>query len=116
MNRDPGSLLDMLLAARDVLDFTRGKTFADYEADRALQSAVERQISIIGEAARRVSETFREAHPEIPWRAIIDQRNIIVHLYDELDQNRIWQLIGRYIPDLVTRLEALVPPQAEDDT
>ena len=61
-------LWDMLTAARAVVDFVRGHTLAEYEADLLLRSAVERQIEIIGEAARRISKEFQDAHPEIPWR------------------------------------------------
>ena len=56
--------------ARAVVDFTRGRTLAEYEGDLLLRSAVERQIEIIGEAARRVSKAFQVVHPEIQWRPI----------------------------------------------
>jgi uncharacterized protein with HEPN domain len=59
-------LWDMLTAARAVALFARGRTLAEYEADLLLRSAVERQIEIIGEAARRVSAEFQAAHPVIP--------------------------------------------------
>jgi uncharacterized protein with HEPN domain len=56
-------LWDMLTAARAVVDFVRGHTLAEYEADLLLRSAVERQIEIIGEAARRISKEFQDAPP-----------------------------------------------------
>lgn len=58
-------LWDMLTAARAVVDFTRGRKLAEYETDLLLRSADERQIEIIGEAARRISKAYQEAHPEI---------------------------------------------------
>lgn len=63
-------LWDMLNASRAVVEFTRGRTLTEYESDLLLRSAVERQIEIIGEAARRVSSEFQATHPEIPWRPI----------------------------------------------
>jgi uncharacterized protein with HEPN domain len=66
-SRDAAWLLDMITAARAVQSFVAGKTFEQYEQDLMLRSAVERQVEIIGEAARGISSTFQTAHPEIPW-------------------------------------------------
>jgi uncharacterized protein with HEPN domain len=70
--RDDNSYLwDMLTAARAVESFVRGRSDAEYVADLMLRSAVERQIEIIGEAARYVSAAFQAAHSEIPWRSLV---------------------------------------------
>ena len=71
--------------------------------------ATERRIEIIGEAARRVSSSFREAHPEIPWREIVDQRNVLIHSYDEIEEERIWRLVTEEIPLLIEQLTGLIP-------
>jgi len=76
---DNAWLLDMLMAARAVQSFVTGKTFADYEADLLLRSAVERQVEIIGEAAHGMSASFKRAHPDIPWRPIMAQRHRLAH-------------------------------------
>jgi uncharacterized protein with HEPN domain len=103
----------MLTAARAAVDFTRGRTLAEYEADLLLRSAVERQIEIIGEAARRVSKKFMEAHREIPWRPIQAQRHVLAHDYGEIKHDRIWRVAETHLPELITLLEPLVPaPQA----
>jgi len=65
---DLAYLWDMLTAARAVVSFVQGRTLEDYLGDLLLRSAVERQVEIIGEAARRVSREFQDAHPEIPGR------------------------------------------------
>jgi uncharacterized protein with HEPN domain len=67
---DRAYLWDMLTAARAVIDFVRGRTLDEYISDLMLRSAVERQVEIIGEAARRVSKEFQEAHAGIPWRPV----------------------------------------------
>ena len=74
-------------------------------------SAVERQLQIIGEAARRVSPAFREAHPEIPWRRIIGQRNVLVHEYDDIAAEQVWDVVTRGVAELVKLIEPLLPAE-----
>lgn len=77
--KDMSSLWDMLDAARAVVEFTSGLRFEDFLQDRKTRNAVERNLEIIGEAARRVSEETRNNNPDIPWRSIVALRNIIAH-------------------------------------
>ena len=111
--RDFAYLWDMLEAARTALEFTRGTTFHDYDGDRKLQLAVERLVEIIGEAARHVSEPFREQHADIPWRKIVAQRHVLAHDYGDIQQERLWLLVTEHLPELIRRLEPLVPPAPE---
>lgn len=115
LDRDPVYLWDMLNAARGVLESLREMTFQQYLSDENLRLATERRIEIIGEAARRISGAFKEAHPEIPWRLIVDQRNVLIHAYDEIADDRIWQLTSEDIPRLITQLEALLPSLPEQN-
>ncbi len=109
--RDDNSYLwDMLTAARAVETFVRGRTVADYLNDLMLRSAVERQVEIIGEAARHVSAAFQTAHAEIPWRPIQAQRHVLAHDYGEIRHERIWRVATVHIPELIRQLEPLVPP------
>ena len=78
--------------------------------DRKLQLAVERAFEIIGEAARLVSPTFKANHAEVPWKVIIGQRNVLAHEYGEINQERIWLVASRRIPELIELLEPLLPP------
>jgi uncharacterized protein with HEPN domain len=111
LERDTVHLWDMLNAAQGVVSSVEGITFAQYAADENLRLATERRIEIIGEAARRVSPDFKEAHPEIPWRLIVDQRNVLIHAYDEIEDERIWGLAKQDIPKLMEQLRRLVPPE-----
>ena len=114
--RDAAYVWDMLDAARNVRDFTAGLSFHEYERDRKLQLAVERAVEIIGEAARNVSEGFRQAHPEIPWKSIIGQRHVLAHEYGEIKQERMWAVASERIPELINMLEPLLPPTPPDET
>jgi uncharacterized protein with HEPN domain len=109
-DRDPAYLWDMLEAARQVVQFTRGITFEAYVGNPMRRMAVERALEILGEAARRVSDGFRQAHPEIPWRDLIGQRNVLAHDYGEIEQSRIWESATRHTSELIGLLEPLLPP------
>jgi len=106
---DPAYLWDMLDAARAVQQFVEGKTLSNFREDRMLRGAVERHMEIIGEAAGRVSREFRAKHPEIPWRGIIGQRNVLIHHYGEINQELVWRVAALHVPELIRMLEALLP-------
>jgi uncharacterized protein with HEPN domain len=99
--RDAAHVWDMLDAARSVREITAGVSLDDYLQDRTMYRAVEREMEIIGEAARRISELFRNAHPEIPWQKIIGQRNVLAHEYGEINQERIWAVATKNIAELI---------------
>ena len=111
--RDLAFLWDMREAARDVLDFIRGVTYVHFCNDKLVRYAVERRIEVIGEAARHVSDSFKMMHPEIPWRGIIGQRNILAHEYGEILLERIWRTANESIPGLAEMLDQMIPPDEE---
>ena len=104
-DRNAAYLWDISDAARTIIQFTSGLKIEDYLKDRKLQLAIERLIEIIGEAANRLSPEFKDKHPEIPWRKIIAQRNVIAHEYGEIRQERIWTVISVNIPELIEKIE-----------
>jgi len=106
--RDAAHLWDMLNAADNVSQFMQGVSFDNFMRERKLQAAVEREVEIIGEAARKVSESFREMHPEIQWRAIIAQRNVLAHEYGEIKQERTWLVAIERVPGLIKKLKPIV--------
>ena len=115
-NRDAASLWDMVQAIRRLQAFTTGVTFDDYQASILIQSAVERQLEILGEAAGRVSDGLRQTHPEIDWRRTVGLRNIIIHRYDEIQQDIIWSIITTELATLLTQLQPLLPPLPDEQT
>jgi uncharacterized protein with HEPN domain len=102
---DMARLWDMLDAAQAAMQFTRDRQFEEFLADRMVRNAVERNLEIIGEAARCVSQAFRDAHPEIPWRAIIALRNVLTHEYGEIRYERLWFLCTQQLAVLIRQLE-----------
>ena len=100
----------MLDAARMIVQMAAGASYEHYANNRMMQLAVERAIEIIGEAARNVSDEFRKAHPEIPWRPIVAQRHVLAHDYGDIKPDRIWRVVTIHVPELIRVLEPLVPP------
>jgi uncharacterized protein with HEPN domain len=100
----------MLEASEKVQHYLKNKTFEDFLQDGMLQDAVERNIGIIGEAARRISEGLKQEHPEIPWRKIIAQRNVLVHEYDDIEIGEIWEVATFHLPRLIDQVRPLIPP------
>ena len=111
---DDAYLWDMLDAAKAIREFVSGRSRSDYLKDRMLRGAVERHIEIIGEAAGRLSESFKESHPEIPWGRMIAQRNVLTHEYGDIEHELIWKLVEEHLPDLIAKIEPLLPPLPPD--
>jgi len=112
--RDPANLFDMLEASEKVQHFLKNKTLEDFLGDDMLQAAVERNIGIIGEAARRISEDLKQEHPEIPWRKIIAQRNVLIHKYGDIDYKEIWVVVTLHLSRLIDQIRPLIPPLPPD--
>ena len=102
---DMARLWDMLDAARAAMEFTHERRFEDFMADRMVRNAVERNLEIIGEAAKCVSQAFQDTLPDIPWRAIIALRNVLAHEYGEIRYERLWFLCTEQLAVLIRQLE-----------
>ena len=113
MWRDPAWVLDMLQAARKVLEYAHELTEDQYLASSRDQDAIIRQLTIIGEAAKRVSPEFRAEHPEVPWRKIAGFRDVVVHDYFHVDIKEVWRIVREDLPTLFKTLEHLIPPEEE---
>jgi len=108
-DRDAAHLWDMLAYARTAMTLVGEASLEAYLSDRTRQLALERALEIVGESARRLSDTFRAAHPDIPWRAIIGLRTILAHDYGSILQERLWNIAVGQVPDLIRIIEPLVP-------
>jgi uncharacterized protein with HEPN domain len=111
MSRDDAYVLDMLRFAREVMELSNGVTREEYLSNLEKRRSIERTLELIGEAARRVSGEYRTAHPEIPWREVIGQRNVLAHDYGEVSDQRVWDTARGRVPGLLRSLERLVTPE-----
>jgi uncharacterized protein with HEPN domain len=99
----------MLDHARQTVASVQQRTRADLDQDRILQLALQKAIEIVGEAASRVSREGRSRHPDIPWAEAIAARNRIMHGYDTVDYDVVWQILTEEFPALIVALERALP-------
>ena len=104
-SRSDGYLLDMLLAARSIQDFTSGQTQESFAADLLRIRAIEREFEILGEAARNIDEITRQQFPGLDFRAIVGMRNIVSHDYRRVRPDILWESSQHHIPKLISALE-----------
>jgi uncharacterized protein with HEPN domain len=110
---------------RHMLDYTREAILLaqqwsrrDLATNRMLQLSLVRLVEIVGEAASRVSSETRQRYPQIPWPQISGMRNRLIHGYDFVDYDILWQTITEDLPALVAAVEPLVsaapqPPEPQ---
>ena len=106
MQRDEVVIQDVINAARLVIEFVRGfdrETFID---DWKTGSAVLYQLTVIGEAVKRLSKEFRAKHPDIPWTLMAGMRDHLIHGYDLIDWDEVWKTATVDVPDLLSRLDS----------
>ena len=109
-------LHDVAFACRAIRSFTEGFQFADYEASLLVRSAVERQFEIIGDALSKAAETdvlLVEHLPDLP--RIVGLRNRIIHGYDSVDDELVWDIVQTKLPPLESQVTALLAEQEAGD-
>lgn len=106
-------LQHMLDFAKEAVAFTTQASRADLDRNLMLLRALSMSTGIIGEAASHISEGFRDAHPEIPWRKITTMRNFLFHEYFRVDPDILWNTATVSVPELIPQLEALLAKYAD---
>jgi uncharacterized protein with HEPN domain len=105
--RDSDALRDILTAIRRVQRFPIADRETFFASD-VLQDAVVRNLEIIGEATKRLSDTVRQQHPQIPWREMAGMRDVLIHAYDRVDLEEVWITMSEQLPALLARIEPLL--------
>lgn len=106
---DDEALADLVRAGRRIHLFTAGMTVEEFLLDLKTQAAVQHQLLVLGEAAKRISESFRVQLPEIPWSPMARMRDTHIHAYDLVNLEEVWQTAAQDMPALLASLERLLP-------
>ena len=101
-------LWDIRDAARDVAKFLRGVSFEEFEKNKVLRYAVERQLRLIGDVADHVPLKFREKHPEVNWIKLAEFHHMMEHQYGEPLIRRMWITATEGLPEMMGQLEKLL--------
>ena len=107
--RNPKLLVeDILESCHKIMEYTQGMSFEEFIADSKTIDAVVRNFEIIGEAANRLPEDFKDLHQDIDWFRIRGFRNRIVHDYFGIDYSIVWQIKETYLSQLITSLTTML--------
>ena len=113
MKDDAFYLLHMVDSIRKVEDHLKGVGYDNFLASRLVQSAVIRELEIIGEAAKNVSQETRSKHPDIPWKLMAGMRDKLIHAYEAVDYDEVWSTATKDIPRLLEWVTPLLPAEPD---
>lgn len=106
---------DVTITLHQMLDYSQkavtlsgGRKRGDLDEDLTFNLALTRLIEIIGEAANRIPDEFQDGHPEIPWIEIKGMRNRLIHGYDEVDFDFLWNVVRNDLPSLIKQLNKIL--------
>jgi len=86
--------------------YTAGLSYDQFSQTRLVQDGVIRQLEIIGEASRNLSDDFRDQHSELPWLQIIGLRNRLIHAYFEINLGIVWDIVQNDLPPVKQKVTA----------
>jgi uncharacterized protein with HEPN domain len=101
-------LQHMLEHAREAIAMIESKDRTNLQRDRMLELSLIRLIEVVGEAATRVTPEGQEKYPSIPWSQVVSMRNRLIHGYDQVDLNVLWDTIEDDLPPLIAELEKIL--------
>lgn len=108
-------LTDIVEAADHIAGFIAGRDFTEFQQSEMLRSAVIQKLTVIGEAAARVSEELKTRSPEVPWPQIVAFRNILVHAYFGIDWAIVWRAARNRCPVLREQVALLVASESRGE-
>jgi hypothetical protein len=103
--RDLDYLNDIQIAGEAALGFLGDASLDAFLEDSKTQAACMRQLEIIGEAVKRLSDQTKNAYPNVPWREWAGMRDILIHAYDRVDPEEVWNTLINDLPNLLDALQ-----------
>jgi uncharacterized protein with HEPN domain len=108
MKKDPLVYIDDIRDSIEAIKiYTGGLTKEEFFNSTEKQDAVYRRLAVIGEAANRLPDEFRNQYPQVPWHKIVGMRNVLIHEYDSIDLERVWETIQKDIAKLEDYLKSI---------
>lgn len=107
MQRNKATIVDMIDAIEHILAYVAGMSYEEFARNEEKQDAVLRRIIVLGEATKRLSADFRELYPQISWKEIAGMRDVVVHNYDQIKVEIVWDVVQTDLSILLGALRAL---------
>ncbi|MFQ6071834.1 MAG: DUF86 domain-containing protein [Methanosarcinales archaeon] len=98
----------MLSSLQEIEDFTKDMDFETFIKDRKTVNAVIRSLEVMGEAVKRIPDEIRSRYSEIPWKYIAGMRDKLIHEYDGVDLEIVWEVIKKEAPPLKPLFEKIL--------
>jgi len=98
---------DISESIKNIDDFSKELDKKKFSKDKLRQSAIIRQLEIIGEAVKSIPNTFRDNYPQIPWKDIAGFRDILSHAYFGINIDRVWNVIKKDLPNIKKEIEKI---------
>jgi uncharacterized protein with HEPN domain len=113
VTRDPRVYLAHILECIQKIERFTSDGRERFFRDAMVQDAVLRNFEVIGEAAKRLDDAYRAAHPDVPWRALAGLRDVLIHQYEGVDLEQVWAIVEKELPALRAAIAAMLPPLEE---
>jgi len=107
MPRDREALEDIRLAIEQAISYAAEVTKRRFDTSSLHQDAVIRQLEVMGEAVKRLSEEVKALHPKIPWRKMANLRNLLIHEYDRVNIDEVWRVVRQELPKVLVQVKRL---------
>jgi len=112
---DKEYLKDILIACKNIIEYSVGYDFNMFMDDRKTQDAILRNIEIIGEAIKNLSDEIKKKYPKVEWREIARTRDKLIHSYFGVDLDVVWDIITLDIPRLRQQIEEIIKKEGWDN-
>ena len=101
-------LFHILSETTFLIEHSAGLSQDDIWGDEVLKRAIVKSLEIIGEAANRLPSEVRQTYSHIQWRRMIDLRNVLIHNYDNVDPDKVWDVLVNYVPELRRNVQQII--------
>ncbi len=109
-------LYDMLENAKEARRFIEGMSFEQFENDRRTIYAVLQALQIMGEAAKKISDTVRSEHPSVPWREMAGMRDKLIHGYFDVNLSVVWRTVNEVLPAIEPQIARAIEEETRRES